>query len=182
MSDYFQSYVFGEPIGSDGSGDLSRITAYLLAEQIITAQMVDAEFCEGHMPGPRAASIMVEDNDYWRGFSNKGVELVTGRIIEASTRFQQGECPQCHAAIDVGDEAFAVVDDALSAFHDGLGDDVECPNCRTRCKLSDWDFDHGLAVGRAMAKFWNWPDLVEGLEAKFEALSAMKCKKVWGRL
>jgi len=182
MSDYFQSYVFGEPIADQGSGHFQGVATYLLAEEIIGEETGDNAFeGRGHVPGRHAASIMIEDNDHWRMLSRKGVYVGEGRIIEFSTRLRLGRCPQCRVEIETADEAFLPIDNALSEYHEGRSDDVECPNCGARRKLSEWDFDHGMAVGRAMVKFWNWPDLIDGLEARFEDLAAMKCTKVWGR-
>lgn len=183
MSDWFQSYVFGEALANDGHADARRVTVYLLAEEIITSEMADNTLeGRGHVAGPRAASLLLEDNDHWRLLGLKGVRIETGRIIESSTDLQSGKCPHCDSSIELGTEAFEVIDKALSAYHEGYGDVVECPSCLTRTKLSLWDFDHGLAVGQAMVKFWNWPDHVAGLDARFEAIAAMKCTKVWGRL
>lgn len=183
MSDYFQSYVFGELVAGHSHGDFQRVPAFLLSEQIMGEKTANNTLeGDGHVPGLRAATILTEDNGYWRLLDVKGVRVEQGRIIEFSSELEHGRCPHCHVEIEAGTEAFQPIDDALSAFNDGHGDDVECPNCRARSKLSQWDFGNGLAVGYAMVKFWNWPDIIEGLNARFEALAAMKCKKIWGKL
>ena len=183
MSDYFQSYVFGEALADDGRADLKRVTAWLLAEEIIGAETADNTLeGEGYVPGPRAASILKEDNGHWRELGTKGARIATGRIIEFSHDLEAGRCPRCGGEVVLGTDAFEVIDDALSAYNDGRSDTVECPFCRTFAKLSTWDFGRGLAVGQAMAKFWNWPQHVDGLAARLSDISGFGCRFVWGRV
>lgn len=183
MSDYFQSYVFGEALADDGRADLKRVTAWLLAEEIIGTEMADNTLeGEGYVPGPRAGSILRKDDQYWRALTVKGVKIEAGRIIEFSHDLQSGRCPECAAEVELGSEAFEVIDSALSAYNDGGSEAVECPNCGKPGKLSAWDFGHGLAVGQGLAKFWNWPQHVDGLAARLADISGFGCRAVWGRV
>jgi hypothetical protein len=183
MSDQFQSYVFGEALLDNGRADIGRVTAYLLTEKIIGAEMAANTLeGDGHVPGAKAAAIIVKDNAYWRLVDVNGVRIETGRIIEASDRLESGQCPHCKVSIDLGTDGFQALDEAISAFDVGQSDDVTCPTCGTRTKLSEWDFGDSLAVGEAMVKFWNWPEHIDGIDKRFEAIAGMKCTKVWGRL
>lgn len=183
MSDYFQSYVFGEARADDGRADLKRVTAWLLAEEIIGTETADNTLeGEGYVPGPRAASILKQDDEYWRQLDVKGARIEAGRIIEFSHDLKSGRCPECATEIELGTDGFEVLDAALSAYNEGRGDEVECPNCRKSSKLSAWDFGHGLAVGKAMAKFWNWPQHIDGLAARLSEISGFGCRFVSGRI
>ncbi|CAN7369640.1 hypothetical protein [Rhizobium sp. LjRoot254] len=186
MSDSFQSYVFGEAKVHDGRADFRRVTAYLVGEQIIGEETADNVLGGGvgHVPGSRAASILIKDNANWRSLTTRGVAIRTGRIIEASNEWESGTCPNCrvHIAIDTESEDCKPIYEALDAYHEGRGEEVECPKCGTRTKLSDWDFGHGLALGSAMVQFWNWPRHVDGLTVSLADVSGLKCTKVWGKL
>jgi hypothetical protein len=186
MSDSFQSYVFGEAAVDDGRADFRRVTAFLVGEQIIREETVDnvPGGDVGHVPGSRAMSILIEDNANWRNLTATGVAIRTGRIIEASNEWEFGTCPDCRARIEIDPESKECkpIYDALDAYHEGQGEEVECPKCGTHSKLSDWDFGHGLAVGSAMVQFWNWPKHVDGLTASLANVSGLKCTKVWGKL
>jgi predicted RNA-binding Zn-ribbon protein involved in translation (DUF1610 family) len=181
MSEFFQSYVFGEAVAAGGRVDFERVKAYLLAEQIIADETADNTLeGEGYKPGRHAASILVEDNDYWRRLDWKGVKFDTGRVIEISTQLDYGRCPHCgHVIPALSDETLS---DALFAYSEARSDDFECPHCGERERLMRWDFGHGLAVGSARAQFWNWPDHIAELASRFSTISGMKCTKVWGRI
>lgn len=181
MSTFFQSYVFGEAAADVGAAGFERVKDYLLAEDIIAKELADNTLeGEGHEPGRRASSILIEDDDDWRRLSLRGVRFETGRIIEASTEMETGRCPHC------GDVQQVLSDDALSdalyAYSEGRSDVFECPQCGERERLARWDFGHGLAVGDAIIRFWDWPDHISELASRFSAISGMKCAKVWGRI
>jgi hypothetical protein len=182
MSDYFQSYVFAE-VGVDRRRDFPAVKDYLLAEEIIGKEMAENGLGEsGHVPGARASSIIIEDNDYWHGLRDNGVVFGTGRIIEVATGLQSGTCPDCSNDFPVGSEAFLVINAALADYDEGGTGEFLCPHCRRPQHLSDWDFGNRLAVGTAKVTFWNWPDHVPDLDVHFRKLSQMRCTKVWGKL
>ena len=186
MSDIFQSYVFGKATVDDGRADFRRVTAWLLAEEIIgsetAANVLGADF--GFVPGLRASSIMVKDYDDWRRLGTNGVEIRTGRIIETSGAWEFGKCPHCgvKSQFDPLSEDTAQINDALEAFHDGGDSGLECAKCGVRSDLEDWDFGDAMAVGDALVCFWNWPAHVDGFAARLADVSGMKCRRVLGKL
>jgi hypothetical protein len=134
------------------------------------------------LPGARASSVLIEDNDHWRSLSENGVVFSVGQIIEASTDLRSGCCPDCNNDFPVDSEAFSVVDDALSAFGDGGSGVFFCPHCKRDVHLSDWDFGGALAVGTEKVTFWNWPGHVPDIRAHFSKLSDMRCTMIVGKL
>jgi hypothetical protein len=184
MSDSFQSYVFAKALADDGRADFRRVSAWLLAEEIIGVETGDNILGEGtgHVPGERGSSILVADDANWRSLDVNGVAIRTGRIVEAAADWVFGMCPNCNARIEIESEESEPIYEALDAFHDRRGDAVVCPKCGQRTALSDWDFGHGMAAGDAIVKFWNWPRHVEGFGAKLTEVSGLRCRQVWGRI
>lgn len=186
MSDTFQSYVFGKALVDDGRADFRRVTAWLLAEQIIGSETADnvlgTDF--GFVPGLRASSIVVKDTDDWRGLETNGVEIRTGRIIEASGEWEFAKCPHCGVRIEIDpqSENSAPIYAALDAFHEGREGGLECTECGAKAELEDWDFGETMAVGDALVQFWNWPRHVEGFATRLSDISGLKCHVVWGKI
>jgi hypothetical protein len=84
MSDSFQSYVFAELV--DGRDGFDRVRNWLLDEKVIEETVAENGIGEkGYLPGARASSVLIEDNDHWRSLSENGVVFSVGQIIEAST-------------------------------------------------------------------------------------------------
>jgi hypothetical protein len=186
MSDTFQSYVFEKALVDDGRADFRRVTAWLLAEDIIAsetaANVLGAEF--GFVPGLRASSIMVEDYDDWRRLGTNGVDIRTGRIIETSGVWEFGKCPNCgvRSEFDPLSEDTAPINEALDAFHEGREAGLECTKCGMRSDLELWDFGEDMAVGDALVSFWNWPRHIDGFAARLSDVSGLNCRLVWGKL
>ena len=186
MSDSFQSYVFGKALVDDGRADFRRVTAWLLAEEIIGSETADNVLGDGRgfVPGSQAASVIVEDAEYWRGLITNGVEISTGRIVEASADWEFGICPKCGARIEIDpdSEDCAPIYEALEAFEDSGRGALECPRCGAPTELENWDFGHGMAVGDALVRFWNWPSHKDDFAQRLSDVSGLKCRLVWGKL
>src|SRR5688572_8076536 len=133
MSDSFQSYVFGKALADDGRADFRRVTAWLLAEEVIGSETADNVLGDGYgfVPGLRASSVVVEDYDDWRRFETNGVEIRTGRIVEASGDWEFGKCPHCGVRIEIDplSEDCTPIYEALDAFHEGRDSGLECTKC-----------------------------------------------------
>jgi DNA-directed RNA polymerase subunit RPC12/RpoP len=186
MSDSFQSYVFGRAPVDDYRADFRRVTAWLLAEEIIGSETADNVLGDdfGFVPGLRASSIMVKDYDGWRRLGINGVAIRTGRVIEASGNWEFSRCPHCGVRIDIDpmSEDSVPICEALEAFHEGRDSGLECAKCGVRSKLEYWDFGDAMAVGDAVVTFWNWPEQIDDLPRQLALVSGMTCRKVWGRI
>jgi hypothetical protein len=186
MSDSFQSYVFGKAVVEDGRADFRRVTAWLLAEEIVgpetAANVLGADF--GFVPGLRASSIVEADVGDWRRFETNGVAIRTGRIIEVSGDWEFGRCPHCGVRIEIDpqSEESAPIYEALDAFHEGRDSGLECIKCGARTQLEYWDFGDGMAVGDALVAFWNWPKHKDGFSEQLSDISGLKCSLVRGKL
>lgn len=186
MSDSFQSYVFGKALVDDGRADFRRVTAWLLAEEIIGSEMADnvlgPDF--GFVPGLRASSIVEKDVGDWRRYEINGVEIRTGKILETSGDWKFSKCPRCgvRLELDQRSEECEPIYDALEAFHEGRDTGLQCVRCGVRSELEYWDFGDDMAVGDALVKFWNWPRHVDGLAARMADVSGFECRPVWGKL
>lgn len=184
MSDYVQVFVFGNALEGRDKVDFQRVPAWLLAEEIMTRRTTDNVLgpALGHLPGPRAGSILVSDNDYWRGLQTNGVELEQGRVIEAYASVDQTKCPNCGHVFHDTDERFTHVLDSLEPFSEGKDGKVTCAECGKVSDICDWDFNGGLAAGYYATKFWNWPELMPGLATKLSEMTGAKCALVRGKL
>ena len=186
MSDTFQSYVFGKALVDDGRADFRRVTAWLLAEEIIGSETADNALGDGFgfVPGLRASSIVVKDYDDWRGFETNGVAIRTGRIIEASGDWEFGICPRCGVRIEIDpqSEECEPIYKALDAFHEGRGAGLECAKCGASTELEDWDFGDAMAAGDTLVSFWNWPKHKDGFSEELSDISGLKCSLVRGKV
>jgi hypothetical protein len=182
MGDHFQSVVVPSITDRDASARAAEILAWLVAEEIVSAERSDcvlgANF--GHRPGCQTAkatgSVAVD-----LALVTNGVEISTERRV-----FHAGQggfglvC--CHCAAEFGEDLDGWSEAVDEWFEDEGPGNLACPDCGAARPITDWKFEPVWAFGCVGFTFWNWPKLGDEFLRDFEGHAGAPVVLVTGKL
>lgn len=158
MSDCFNIIGDLDATPENAEATAARITAWLVAEGIIEAELTDCGMSgAAHAPGPNAQRLDAYADDLFPGLN--GVEIHVDPMVHlnwnASTYTMT--CPACMASHSFDTSPGDPVGDVVIRWREH-GDAVACPACGLRDDINAFDWGSEVFRSHVWVQFWNWVD------------------------
>jgi hypothetical protein len=161
LNDSFQTIVDLQATGDEAEALAALVLAWMVGEGIVEAASRDGWVGEGHAPGPRYTTAVVQPDSGLHKLWNNGLEVVTGRTVFHSVDVDAIACPHCQMAV-VRDWLRPAIQEWLA----GAAGTRRCRGCGRVMGLNDWCWRPPWAFGYLGLQFWNWPPLTKRFVAE----------------
>lgn len=164
MSSYFQTIIDLQATDEQAEELGALVLAWLVDAGIVEATYRDDDpLGEGHAPGPRYATAVVEPYEHLHRRWNNGMRIITGRTVFYSMGVDTIICPHCATAV-----AWEQLSDAVDEWYAGAAGTRHCGGCGRVMGLNDWCWQPPWGFGYLGFEFWNWPPLTQEFIAEVE--------------
>jgi hypothetical protein len=172
VGDWFQIIADIEATADEAEELGTAILSWLIDTGVVLAEAGagGGPADQGHPPGPRYASAVIEPRDVPELLTLRPNGVLIDAKIHRTVFFSMGAdhvtCPRCAHVVVLRDDGPGPPTDAwnelartIDVWYGGGASEHPCPNCRHLVGLNDWEWSPPWGFGHLGIMFWNWPRL-----------------------